>query len=641
MSDRRRYPIGAEPTTDGVHFRIWAPDRQEVGIVVEGQSVQRLTAEGNGYFSRLLTGIAQGARYRVQLDRGEAFPDPASRFQPDGPHGPSQVVDPQEFAWTDSAWTGHGLLGLIIYELHIGTFTPEGTWAAATRELQELKEIGINCIEVMPVADFAGQFGWGYDGVNLFAPTRLYGTPDEFRTFVDTAHSLGISVLLDVVYNHLGPDGNYLDQFAKSYFTDRYTTDWGAALNFDGPECGPVREYFLTNAAYWIDEYHLDGLRLDATQNIYDDAPAASHILTEIGAAVRTAAGDREVVLINENEPQHCELCRAVEAGGYGLDGLWNDDFHHTAMVALTGHNEAYYTDYQGSPQEFISATKYGYLYHGQWYSWQQKGRGTPGFDLPPAAFINYLQNHDQIANSARGLRGHLLSSPGRYRALVALTLLSPGTPMLFQGQEFAASSPFYYFADHDGELAEMVARGRCEFLKQFSSLKDGRLDSIFARPADRQSFERCKLDFSERHSHAAAYQLTKDLLELRRTDAAFRAQRPRGVDGAVLGPDAFLLRYFEAEGQDRLLLVNLGRDLNLSILPEPLLAPPAGAQWRTILSTEEPQYDGHGAAEIVTEEEGWRIPGEAAVVLGWAALPKPASEKATLRIQQFPRIIR
>lgn len=459
--------------------------------------------------------------------------------------------------------------------------------------------------------------------------------------FVDTAHALGISVLLDVVYNHLGPDGNYLGQFAKSYFTDRYSTDWGPALNFDGPGCSAVREFFLTNAAYWIDEYHLDGLRLDATQNIYDEAPPDSHILTQIGEAVRTAARGRQVVLVNENEPQHSELCRAAVAGGYGLDGLWNDDFHHTAMVALTGHNEAYYTDYKGTPQELISATKYGYLYQGQWYSWQQKGRGTPGLNLPPAAYINYLQNHDQIANSARGLRGHLLGNPGRYRALVALTLLTPGTPMLFQGQEFAASSPFFYFADHDGELAEMVAQGRCEFLKQFESLKDGRMDSTFARPDDRQTFDRCKLDLSERESHAPAYQLTKDLLKLRRTEAAFRAQLPRGVDGAVLGTDAFVLRYFEAEGDDRLLIVNLGRDLHLSSLPEPLLAPPAGTQWQTLLSTEGPQYDGHGAAEIITEDAGWRIPGEAAVVLGWAALPESAGENSTLQMRQFPRIIR
>ena len=641
MTEQRRYPIGAEPTSDGVHFRVWAPDRREVAIFVEGRPPQRLKAEGNGYFSGLQAGVGAGALYRIELDQQESFPDPASRFQPAGPPGPSQVVEPHQFAWTDAAWPGHALPGLVIYELHIGTFTPEGTWTAATRELKELAGIGINCVEVMPVADFGGEFGWGYDGVNLFAPTRLYGTPDDFRTFVDKAHGLGISVLLDVVYNHLGPDGNYLGQFTPKYFTDRYSTDWGPAINFDGPGSSSVREYFLSNAAYWIDEFHLDGLRLDATQNIYDDAPADSHILTHIAEAVRTAARGRKVVLINENEPQCSELCRVVDAGGYGLDALWNDDFHHSAMVALTGKNEAYYTDYHGTPQEFISAAKYGYLYQGQWYSWQKKGRGTPGLDLPPAAYVNYIQNHDQIANSGRGLRGHQLGHPGRYRALLALTLLSPGTPMLFQGQEFAASSPFLFFADHKNELAEMVAKGRCEFLHQFSSLRDDRMLPVFARPDDRQTFERCKLDFTERQSHAGAYQLTKDLLKLRRTDAAFRAQQFRGVDGAVLGSCCFVLRYFEAGGADRLLLVNLGRDLCLPIVPEPLLAPPAGMQWQTLLSTEEPQYDGLGSARVITEEEGWRIPGEAAIVLRCAALTKSASEEETLQIQQFPRIIR
>ncbi|MES2788379.1 MAG: malto-oligosyltrehalose trehalohydrolase [Planctomycetota bacterium] len=641
MSPSRRYPIGAEPTSNGVHFRVWAPDRSDVAIVVEGGVTQRLKAEGNGYFSGHAAGVASGAFYRIQLDQGEAFPDPASRFQPDGPFGPSQVVDAQQFAWTDADWSGHDLAGLVIYELHVGTFTPEGNWNAATRELRELADIGINCIEVMPVADFAGNFGWGYDGVNLFAPTRLYGTPDEFRQFVDTAHQLKISVLLDVVYNHIGPAGNYLGQFAKSYFTDRYATDWGAALNFDGPDSSPVREYFLTNAAYWIDEFHLDGLRLDATQNIYDDAPPFAHILTEIAETVRTAAQGRKVVLINENEPQCSELCRSVKAGGYGLDGLWNDDFHHTAMVALTGHNEAYYTDYRGTPQEFISAAKYGYLYQGQWYSWQKKGRGTPGFDLPPATYVNYLQNHDQIANSGRGLRVHQLSCPGRYRALMAVTLLSPGTPMLFQGQEFAASSPFFFFADHDAELAQMVAAGRVEFLTQFRSLKDSGMAPIFAVPDDPQTFTRSKLDLSERHSHAAEYQLTKDLLKLRRTDAAFRAQRPHGVDGAVLGTNAFVLRFFETDGQDRLLVVNLGRDLHLRTLPEPLLAPPAGTQWHTVLSTEAPQYNGHGVAPLITEDDGWQIPGESATVLGWTEFPQPIGERSILKIPQFPRINR
>lgn len=641
MSEPRRYPIGAEPVSDGVHFRVWAPDRRDVAVVIEGHPIQHLATEGDGYFSGRVPDVGSGALYRFQLDHGEAFPDPASRFQPDGPHGPSQVIDPSRFEWTDAAWGGHALEGLVIYELHVGTFTPEGTWTAATRELQELADVGINCIEVMPVADFGGEFGWGYDGVNLFAPTRLYGTPDDFRKFVDTAHGLGVAVILDVVYNHLGPDGNYLGQYSQRYFTDRYTTDWGPAINFDGPGSSSVREYYLTNAAYWIDEFHLDGLRLDATQNIYDDAPPESHILTDIAGAVRTAARGRKVVLINENEPQCSELCRAVGAGGYGLDALWNDDFHHSAMVALTGHNEAYYTDYHGTPQEFISAAKYGYLYQGQWYSWQKKGRGTPGLDLPPAAYVNYIQNHDQIANSGRGLRGHQLGHPGRYRALTALTLLSPGTPMLFQGQEFAASSPFLFFADHRGELAELVANGRREFLQQFPSLMDEDMLSLVARPADRQTFERCKLKFKERQSHAGAYRLTKDLLKLRRTDAAFRAQRIRGVDGAVLGLDCFVLRFFESGGGDRLLLINLGRDLHLPIVPEPLLAPLGGMQWQSVLSTNEPQYDGHGAVPVITEEEGWRVPGEAAVVLKCSASIKTQDAEETLQIQQFPRIIR
>jgi maltooligosyltrehalose trehalohydrolase len=263
--------------------------------------------------------------------------------------------------------------------------------------------VGVTVLEVMPVAEFPGRFGWGYDGVDWFAPTRLYGTPDDFRAFVDRAHALGLGVILDVVYNHLGPDGNFLGRFSPDYFTDRYTTDWGAAINYDGDNAGPVRDFVTANAAYWIDEFHLDGLRLDATQNIYDASDR--HILADIGAAARRAAGRRSVILVNENEQQKTRLVRPVDQGGYGLDMLWNDDFHHSGMVALTGRREAYYTDYRGTPQEFVSMAKYGYLYQGQWYKWQQKRRGTPAFGLPPAAFVTFVQNHDQVANSARGVR--------------------------------------------------------------------------------------------------------------------------------------------------------------------------------------------------------------------------------------------
>jgi maltooligosyltrehalose trehalohydrolase len=498
--------------------------------------------------------------------------------------------------------------------MHIGTFTPEGTWKAASALLPQLAETGVTLLEVMPVADFSGNFGWGYDGVDLFAPTHLYGTPDNFREFVNRAHSIGIGVILDVVYNHMGHDGCYVSEFSEDYFTDRDRTDWGPALNFDGENSGPVREYVLSNVSYWIEEFHLDGLRLDATQNIYDRS-SAEHILAAIARRARESAKGRSTVVVAENEPQHTILARPVEQGGYGINALWNDDFHHTAIVALTGHNEAYYSDYLGTPQEFISAVKWGYLYQGQRYSWQRARRGTPCFGLKPETFITYIQNHDQIANSSRGDRIHLLTSPGRYRAMTALLLLAPGTPMLFQGQEFAASSPFLYFADQRTESRESVKKGRNEFLGQFPSLALQEMQDRLADPTDPQTFKRCKLDMSEYQRHARAYALHRDLLNLRRKDPIFHAQRPSGVDGAVLGQAAFVLRFFGDRCDDRLLIVNFGRDLRLDPAPEPLLAPPGESVWEVLWSSEDPDYGGDGTLSFDTEEN-WKIPGEAAVAL-------------------------
>lgn len=619
MSVKRRYPIGVEVQSNGeAHARVWAPARQKVVFAIAHNGAQTpLESEGNGYFSATVRGVSDGTLYGYRLDEDEKlYPDPMSRFQPEGPHGPSQIVDPRRFSWSDSGWSGISMSGQVLYEMHIGTFTREGTYAAAEKELAELAACGITCLEVMPIAEFPGRFGWGYDGVNLFAPTRLYGSPDDFRKFVDTAHRLGMGVILDVVYNHLGPDGNYLKQFAPAYFSVKHKTEWGEAINFDDTDCGPVREYFCANAAYWIDEYHLDGLRLDATQNIYDDASPGEHILTDIGRACRQAANGRSVIVVNENEVQHPELCRPIEKGGYGLDGLWNDDFHHTAMVALTGRNEAYYTDYRGAPQEFVSSAKYGYLFQGQWFSWQEKRRGRPAFDVPPMAYINFIQNHDQIANSARGLRAHLLTSPARYRAVTAVMLLGPGTPMFFQGQEFAASAPFFYFADHNPDLAKLVRKGRVEFLAQFRSITDPVMQRLLPDPESVETFEACRLDFSERDRNAPLYQLTKDLLRLRREDPVFQAPKLRGLDGAVLGSHSFVLRFFADDGLDRLLVVNLGTDQHLLSVPEPLLAPPAGGRWVVRLSTEEPKYGGMGVGPVNTPDEGWRIPGESATVL-------------------------
>lgn len=581
---------------------------------MKGGGAVPLEPAPGGYFARHVPGAGAGTLYGYRFEGEEpVYPDPASRYQPTGPHGLSQVVDPNTYSWTDSAWKGVPLKGQVIYEMHVGTFTREGTFAGAMAEFAELAAAGITVLELMPVAEFPGRFGWGYDGVDLFAPAHIYGTPDDLRRMVDHAHSAGLGVILDAVYNHIGPDGNYFKLFSEDYFTSKYENEWGEAINFDGENSGPVREFFIANAGYWIDEFHLDGLRLDATQSIVDASP--EHVLAAIAKRAREAAGGRPVILVAENEPQHTKLVRPVEKGGYGLDALWNDDFHHSAMVAMTGRREAYYSDYSGSAQEFISAAKYGYLYQGQLYSWQGKRRGQPSFGLPPEAFVNYLQNHDQVANSGRGERCHALTSPGRYRAMTALLLLLPGTPLLFQGQEFAASSPFLYFADHKPELAAQVDEGRADFLAQFPSLALSEMRACFAKPHDRSTFERSKLDFADRERNAGAYRLHRDLLRLRREDRVFSVQSPGGLDGAALSTEAFVVRFFGGDGDDRLLLVNLGADLWLDPAPEPLLAPPEGKRWTKRWSSEEPRYGGCGYPAIETSDN-WRVPGHAAAVL-------------------------
>ena len=609
-------PVGAEVSGNNeTHFRVWAPERKSAVVVSENQfKPVQLQQEQGGYFSGFAQSATAGMRYKYQLDGGEAYPDPASRFQPQGPHGWSQIVDADTFSWTDGDWPGIHLAGQVVYELHLGTFTQQGTWAAAESKLEYLRDTGITVIEVMPVADFPGRFGWGYDGVQPYAPAMIYGEPDEMRSFVNRAHTLGLAVILDVVYNHLGPDGNYLPKFSPFYLTDKYKTDWGQAINFDGEQNGPVREFFRENAAYWIREFHLDGLRLDATQDIQDESEP--HILLEITQAARNAAGSRSILLIGENEPQDTRLIRPIAEGGYGLDALWNDDYHHTAMVALTGKADAYYTDYRGTAQEFLSAVKHGYLYQGQWYRWQEQRRGTSTLGLPRAAMIDFIQNHDQVANSARGQRVHELTAPGMLKTLTALTLLAPGTPMLFQGQEFAASSPFLFFADHGPELAEKIRDGRIEFLQQWRSLKLPEMRKCFDDPSALETFERSKLDHSEVSKHSEMYALHRDLLRLRRHDPVISRQGDDEIDGAVFSSSCLIVRFFSpGYRNDRLLVFNLGTDLELNPAPEPLLAPPQDAEWSKLWSSEDPQYGGCGTAVLDTEEN-WRIPGQAAVLL-------------------------
>ena len=590
--------------------------RARVDVVIEtgrgSEHAAALEADSNGYWTGTAAGVAAGARYRYRLDDGESYPDPCSRFQPEGPHGPSMVVDPTTYAWHDADWPGVTMRGQVIYEMHVGAFTTEGTLDAAARELPELARLGVTLIELLPLAEFPGRFNWGYDGVDLYAPCHVYGDPDALRRFVDRAHALGLGVILDVVYNHFGPSGCCLREFSPHYVTDRYPNEWGDALNFDGDGAAAVREFVIENACYWISEYHLDGLRLDATQSIHDASD--EHVLAALSRRARAAAGHRGIVLIGENEPQDPRCLAPVERGGFGLDALWSDDFHHAARVALTERREAYYTDYLGNPQEFVSLAKRGFLYQGQRYLWQKKPRGGRVTHEPASAFVFYLQNHDQVANHPRSERLSTLVAAPELRAMTAVLLLVPETPLLFMGQEFAASSPFGFFADHGGDLGQAVRGGRREFLSQFPSYATAASQAMVPDPADVATFERARLDFTERERHAEWYRLHEDLLRLRREDAVLAAQRREMLDGAVLGPHAFVLRWFDDAG-DRLLVVNLGRDLHLEPAPEPLLAPVPGSRWALRWSSDDPRYGGPGVLDPVAGDT-WHLPGASAVYL-------------------------
>ena len=589
---------------------MWAPKRQKVQVVLDSQTVP-LSREDCGYHSGTVEGASAGALYKFKLDDDDyLYPDPESRYQPDGPHGYSKIIDPCAFQWTDQEWRGVDPEGQVIYEIHLGTFTTEGTWKSAQAELEELRAIGVTLIEVMPIAEFSGRWGWGYDGVDLFAPEHTYGSVEDAKNFINEAHRIGLGVILDVVYNHFGPDGNYVKSFSDDYFTDKYKNDWGESINFSSQ---PVRDFYLANAAYWIEEFHFDGLRLDATQDIHDTSK--EHILAAITKRVRQAAGGRGVYVVAENELQHSRMAEPADSGGYGLDALWNDDFQHSALVCATGRSEGYYTDYRGTAQEFVSASKYGYLYQGQRYKWQKKRRGSPSFHLKPWNFVVYLENHDQVANSLRGERLSILIDAPLYRAMSALLILGPLTPMLFQGQEFGSSAPFRFFADHHEELGKLVSSGRTEFLHQFRSLAQPEMQGEFHDPCDPSAFEDSKLDLTERKKHFRTYDLYKDLLRLRREDPMFRRLQHCRLDGAVLSERAFVLRYFADVAGDRLLIFNFGSDLHLNPAPEPLLAPPSDQTWKVLWSSEHPKYGGSGTVPP-DSEDNWRVAGHSALAL-------------------------
>jgi maltooligosyltrehalose trehalohydrolase len=640
----RTSPVGAEIIPgEGVSFRVWAPKRRSAELLIWQNlpndfqagdatlcvplSPERAASSGQqggrGYFSALVPEAAAGTYYGFRLDgQQHVLPDPASRFQPRGVLGPSQVIDPRAYRWSDAGWKGTTIAGQVLYETHVGTLTSEGTWKAAQERLADLADLGITVVELMPVNEYPGEFGWSYDGVCLFAPTRHFGSPDDFRRFVDCAHAVGLGVILDVVYNHFGTVDCTVGQFSDDYHSRKYENEWGAPINFDGDNSTPVREFFLANVRYWIEEFHLDGFRFDATQSIFDASEL--HILTEMQWEARKTAGDRPIILLAENEPQDVRLLRPAEQGGHGLDASCNDDFHHSARVRLTGLTEAYYEDFHGSMDELRSAILGGYLFQGQMSLHQNKRRGTPARGLPATAFVHFLQNHDQIANTGPGRRIHELTSPGRLRAMTALWLLSPQTPMIFQGQEFCASTPFLYFADFSGDNARAVSDGRAKFLSQFPSLDTDEARRSLPDPASRATFERSRLDWSERNRHRACLDLHRDLLTLRREDPIFSRQRADLMEAASLGLDCLAVRFFDESGtanSDRLIIANFGQQLCYWPCPQPLMAPPADCMWELLWSSENVRYGGRGTPNVETET-GWKIPAEAAVVLAAKLIP-------------------
>ena len=579
---------GAEAGKEGVRYRTWSKhETAEVLILDQAGATRRtvpLQPEGDGYFTALDHSGRVGDLYRYRSDDGEGWPDPASRWQPAGVHGPSMVLDPAVYRWSDENWTAPPFSKLIIYELHLGTFTPEGTFRGATARLDHLVTLGVNAIELMPIADFPGDRNWGYDGVMLYAPARAYGHPDDLRALVDAAHARGLAVILDVVYNHFGPDGNYTGVYHSAYSNPEQQTPWGAALNYSAP---PVRAFFVENAPYWTREFHVDGFRLDATHEIADKS--ARHLVAEIADAVHSLGG----FVIAEDERNEPALLRPSARGGFGLDGVWADDFHHVVHVMLTGEREAYYANYEGTAEELAQTLQHGWLFRGQTQPTDGRPRGGDPAGLAPAQFIYSISNHDQVGNRAFGERlGHLIS-PAAYRAASALLCLVPQTPLIFQGQEWSASTPFQFFTEHNPELGKLITEGRRHEFGKFAAFRDPTTREKIPDPQSRQTFENSKLRWEEcaEPAHAAVLLLYQKFLALRQTHPAWQEPASTPVPAMELAHGVLSFRVGSG-AHDCLVMCDLRGGH-----PMPERTPPPGRAWRVLISSEENRFGGEGAA--------------------------------------------
>ena len=552
----RRHPLPAGATLledGGTRFRIWAPGCETVGLLLDcaGDGGRRqqsgilsMHTQQEGFHELTVACAGAGTLYRFVLPDGLKVPDPASRFQPRDVHGPSEVIDPAAYAWSVD-WRGRAWDEIVLYELHVGAFTPEGTFAAATEKLDHLASLGITGIEIMPVWDFPGARNWGYDGVLPYAPDSSYGRPEAFKAFIEAAHRRGIAVLLDVVYNHFGPDGNYLPLYAPPFFTERHHTPWGAAINYDGEHSRPVREFVIHNALYWLEEYDLDGLRLDAVHAIIDDG--SRHLLDELAERARAAAR-RPVHLLLENEDN--EPARLVRDGGKPVHytAQWNDDLHHVLHVAATGESSGYYADYSnreggGNTELLARALREGFAYQGQVMPYRGSPRGEPAAFLPPGAFVAFIQNHDQIGNRAFGDRLGQTATKPAMAALSAVYLLLPQTPMLFMGEEWGAAQPFPFFCDFEGDLADAVREGRRSEFARFPEFADPAQRERIPDPLAPGTFESAKLDWGAVDAaHLARY--TALIAARQKHIIPLLPEIQHGGDGSVLGPGAALVHW-------------------------------------------------------------------------------------------------
>ncbi len=621
--------LGATPGPGGTRFRVWAPGARSVEVMVEAPPRRAALEPGaDGVHEVLLPGVGAGARYRLSMDGGPAWPDPASRFQPEGVHGPSEVVDPRAFAWSDHAWRGLPRSELVLYELHVGTFTPEGTFAAAARRLPDLRDLGVTAVQLMPVADFPGACNWGYDGAALYAPARCYGTPDDLRRLVDTAHRLGLAVLLDVVYNHFGPDGAYVAAFSPQVLARHHRSPWGAGIDLDGPHARGVREWLIGSALHWIGEYHLDGLRLDATHALVDKSPR--HFLAELTERVRARAAGREVHVIAEDARNLDTLLRPAHAGGFALDAVWADDFHHELRRLVAGDAHGYFAAFRGHAEDLAGILRRGWHYCGQHSVVEQGPRGTDPAGLAPEQFVFCIQNHDQVGNRPLGDRLHHRVPPEAYRAAVALLLFAPQTPLLFMGQEWAASSPFLFFTDHAPGLGRRVTEGRLQEFRSFPAFAHEAAEGRLPDPQARATFEASRLDWDERvrEPHAAALRLHRALLTLRRTAPALQRGPSARHEAHAAGAGAVVLRREAGGGPPLIMVARLAGEGTVEVPAALLRGSPAEA-WAAVLGTEASEFAAdprpprrsvrHGTLAIEFERPG-------AVVLSPPANPAPAA---------------